>query len=130
MLSNRFFRWAFIAVLIAVTLAVPKSALAWSDCGPTYVVQWGDTLGSVSEKCGIPVDDLYQANPNVGYMLYAGQTLVIPGNYPDGGYYDGCQTSDCYGYQNPRNCDGYPGSAGCGGFPDVYARHNNRCGRR
>jgi len=94
-------------------LAAPTSALAWSGCGQTYVAQPGDTLGSVSEKCGITVDDLYQANPSVGYTLYPGQTLIIPGSHPDGGYYDGCQTSDCHGYQDPRSCYGYPGRDGC-----------------
>ena len=116
MMSIKGFRWAVSAVFLAMMLATPRSALAWSDCGPTYVAQSGDTLGSVSEKCGIPVDDLYQANPNVGYALDAGQTLVIPGDYPDRGFHDGCQDSDCYGYQNPANCYGYPGPRGCDGY--------------
>jgi LysM repeat protein len=119
MLSTKGFRLAFVGVFAVMLLASPKPALAWSECGPSYVVQWGDTLGSVSEKCGITVDDLYQANPNVGYMLYAGQTLVIPGNYPSGGLNDGCQSSDCFGYQSLGNCYGYQGPNGCDGYQDA-----------
>jgi LysM repeat protein len=130
MLSNNFFRWAFVGAFVFMMLAMPKSVLAWSECGPTYVVQPGDTLGSVSAKCGITVDDLYQANPNVGYVLYAGQTLVIPGNYPDGGFYDGCQTSDCFDHQNPGNCYGYSGQGGCDGYqgpPPYFGGQSGGC---
>jgi LysM repeat protein len=136
MLSTKGLRGAFVGAFVVVLLATPKSALAWSECGATYVVQWGDTLGSVSEKCSVTVDDLYQANPNVGYMLYAGQTLAIPGSAPDGGFYDGCQSSDCYGYQNPANCNGYPGAGGCAGYqgtaafygPQYLGCYGNPCG--
>jgi LysM repeat protein len=131
MLSNNVWRWAFVGAFASMMLAVPRPALAWSECGPTYVAQSGDTLGSVSEKCGITVDDLYQANPNVGYMLESGQTLVIPGDFPDGGFYDGCQSSDCYGFQKPGNCYGYSGPGGCDGLqsapPYFSGPQNNGC---
>lgn len=69
-----------LATLLA-SLAVTGNVLAWSGCGTTYVVQWGDTLGSVATKCGTTVAAIRQANPNLRYWLYAGQTISMPGSY-------------------------------------------------
>jgi LysM repeat protein len=76
-----------IAILIAVLISAgaPTSAAASSECGQSYVVQWGDTLGSVAGHCGTSVAALRLANPDLGYWLYAGQTLWLPGAYLDGG---------------------------------------------
>ena len=73
-----------VFVLLAIVLAsfaMTGSALAWSGCGPSYVVQWGDTMASVAYKCGTTQDAIRQANPSIRYWLYAGQTIVIPGGY-------------------------------------------------
>ena len=76
-----------IALLIAVLVSAGAStpAAASSDCGPSYIVQWGDTLGSVAGRCGTSVAALRLANPDLGTWLYAGQTLWLPGAYFDGG---------------------------------------------
>jgi spore coat assembly protein SafA len=76
-----------IAILIAVLVSAggPTPAAASSDCGQSYIVQWGDTLGSVAGRCGTSVAALRLANPDLGYWLYAGQTLWLPGAYFDGG---------------------------------------------
>jgi LysM repeat protein len=136
MFSKRTMRWTLVVGLLVAILAAPKPALAWSGCGPSYVVQWGDTLGSVADKCGVSLDGLRQANPNVGDWLYAGQTVSIPDGYPGGGYQDGgyqgggyqggyqgggnCYDfqggSNCSGYQDGGNCYGYPGGSNCYGF--------------
>jgi tyrosinase len=89
--------FVLLAVLLA-SFAVTGSALAWSGCGASYVVQWGDTLASVAYKCGTTIDAIRQANPNIRYWLYAGQTIAIPGYYPNNqnGYYPNYQQ---YGYQ-------------------------------
>jgi len=142
MLSKRSMRWALVFGILVAILAAPKPARAWSGCGPSYVVQWGDTLGSVADKCGVSVYALQQANPYIGDWLYAGQTVSIPDGYQGGGYYDGYQGggyndgyqgggyyggyqgpancndfqgSDCYGYQGGGNC-GYQGGWNCCGF--------------
>jgi spore coat assembly protein SafA len=73
-----------LLALTVVTLGSPSPAAAWSGCGSSYVVQWGDTLGSVAGKCGTSVAALRLANPNLGYWLYAGQTLWMPGAYLPG----------------------------------------------
>ena len=77
--------FAALAVIF-VALGTPSPALAWSGCASSYYVQWGDTLGSVAGAYGTSVAALRQANPGLGYWLYAGQTLCIPGGYDDGGY--------------------------------------------
>jgi LysM repeat protein len=76
---------ALLLALMTAVLGPPATAVAWYDCGSSYVVQWGDTLGSVAGKCGTTVAALRLANPNLGYWLYAGQTLWLPGSYQDGG---------------------------------------------
>ncbi len=49
--------------------------------GSTYVIQRGDTLSTIAARHGVTVSALIQANnltnPN---LIYAGQTLVIPGS--------------------------------------------------
>jgi LysM repeat protein len=92
--------FVLLAILLA-SFAMTGSALAWSGCGSTYVVQWGDTMASVASKCGTTLDAIRQANPSIRYWLYAGQTIVIPGGYAQNG--------------NPQNGNpqnGYPQNAG------------------
>jgi len=72
-----------IIVLTAILLASfasPGNAQASSSCGSTYVVQWGDSLSVIAQRCGTTLAALYAANPGLGYYLYAGQALVIPGS--------------------------------------------------
>jgi LysM repeat protein len=78
--------FVLLAILLA-SFAMTGSALAWSGCGSTYLVQWGDTMASVAYKCGTTVDAIRQANPSIRYWLYAGQTIVIPGYPQDAGYH-------------------------------------------
>ncbi len=70
--------------LVVVAFGATSPVAAWSGCGSSYVVQWGDTLGSVAGMCGTSVAALRLANPNLGYWLYAGQTLWMPGAYVPG----------------------------------------------
>ena len=113
MLSKRSVRWALVLGLMVAILAAPKPALAWSGCGSSYVVQWGDSLGTVADKCGVSVAALQQANPYVGDWLYAGQTLAIPDGYTDGGYQGG-------GYYGGYQGGGYDGGYQGGGYDDGY----------
>ena len=71
-----------LILILTVSLAAPGNVHAWSTCGSSYVVQWGDTLGGIAAHCGTTVAALYAANPWTTGYLYAGQVLVIP----DGGY--------------------------------------------
>lgn len=61
------------------TLILPTSTV----CGPpagwtTYVVRWGDTLGSLSRRLGVSVEQLRIANCLTSNVIYAGQTLYVP----------------------------------------------------
>ena len=70
-----------IAILTA-SFASPGAVNAWSGCGSTYVVQWGDTLSGIAAYCGTSVSAIYAVNPGISGYLYAGQVLAMPGgNY-------------------------------------------------
>ena len=69
-----------VIVLLLASVGTPGVALAWSGCGSSYVVQWGDTLSGIAMLCGTSVSALRQANPGTGYYIYAGQTLWMPGS--------------------------------------------------
>ncbi len=69
---------SIVTIILLASFAYPGTALAWSPCGSTYVVQWGDTLSGIAVLCGTTVSALRQANPGIGYIIYAGQTLWIP----------------------------------------------------
>lgn len=69
-----------VAILVA-SFAFPATTRAWSGCGSTYVVQWGDTLDGIAAYCGTTVAAIYAVNPGISGYLYAGQVLVMPGAY-------------------------------------------------
>jgi LysM repeat protein len=84
MRQSKLFPLIVMVALVVGALGTPSPAAAWSGCGERYVVQWGDTLGSVAGMCGTTVAALRLANPNLGYWLYAGQTLWMPGAHAPG----------------------------------------------
>ena len=79
-----------LLALLAASFATPGSAQAWSSCGGTYVVQWGDTLGGIATRCDTTVAAIYTVNPGISGYLYAGQVLAMPSdnycNCPQDGY--------------------------------------------
>ena len=90
-MSFKTFSQIFVLIaILAASFASPGSAKAWSGCGSTYVVQWGDTLSGIAAYCGTTVSALYAVNPGISGYLYAGQVLVMPGgdycNCPQDGY--------------------------------------------
>ena len=86
---------AVVSTLLLLAFVTPGVALAWSGCGSSYYVQRGDTLSGIAVLCGTSIAAIRQANPSLGYYLYAGQTLSMPGGYNSG-------------YNNGYN-NGYPG---------------------
>jgi len=46
---------------------------------PYYTVAWGDTLSSIGLRFGVPWQDIAKANGLASTLIYAGQTLLIPG---------------------------------------------------
>lgn len=79
-----------VITILLTSFASTGEARAWSSCGNSYVVQWGDSMSSIAARCGTTVSALYAANPWTTGYLYAGQVLVIPGGYycncPQDGY--------------------------------------------
>ena len=88
MLFKKGVRIIALLALFALAFATPGSARAWSGCGSSYYVQWGDTLSQIAVNCGTTVAAIQAANPGLGSWVYAGQTLVMPsgGYYPPAGY--------------------------------------------
>ncbi len=49
------------------------------ECGDTYTVQAGDVPFAIAEKCGVSVDDLLRANPELTpTSLRVGQEIKMP----------------------------------------------------
>ncbi len=48
--------------------------------GSTYVVQWGDTLGTIAWRFGVTVADILAVNPQISNpnLIYAGQVIYLP----------------------------------------------------
>jgi len=94
-----------LATLLA-TFAFTGSALADGGCGSTYAVRWGDTMASVAARCGTTQAAIRQANPNLKYWLYAGQSIAMPGNYGNNGGYNNGYNNGYNGYNSGYN-NGY-----------------------
>lgn len=67
---------------VAAGLIVSMSAFTLTNqsnaATTTHKVQHGETYWKISNKLGVPVTSLMQANHTTNSKLYAGQTLVIP----------------------------------------------------
>ena len=87
---KRIFQIIVLLAILTASFASPGSARAWSGCGSTYVVQWGDTLGGIAARCGTTVAAIYALNPGISGYLYTGQVLAMPAgdycNCPQDGY--------------------------------------------
>ena len=97
MFTKRMIQLTLILVVLSSSLAVTRNASAGGGCGSTYVVQRGDWLSKIATRCGVTLSQLYAANPWVGYYIYPGQVLAIPGGVDSGHYYCGPTYSDYYG---------------------------------
>jgi len=64
----------------------PSPASGSSPCASPYLVQAGDTLGLIANRCGTSVSTLLAANTikNIN-LIFVGQTLTIPGGAAPGG---------------------------------------------
>ena len=74
-------KWRLFMGGIVICLLLLVVGTVFADT--TYVVQWGDTLSSIARQFGTTVQAIVDANnianPN---LIYAGQTLIIPGGNP------------------------------------------------
>ena len=73
------------AALILVASLIPfQAAVGWGGCGDQVVVQAGDTLSGIAERCGTSAWAILDANPGVGWNVYAGQVLRMPFGHSTG----------------------------------------------
>jgi len=78
-MSNKAILQCFILVVILLASLTNPGIAQASSCGSTYVVQPGDWLSKIADQCGVTLSQLYAANPGVGYYIYPGQVLYMPG---------------------------------------------------
>jgi LysM repeat protein len=82
MKSKKIIQLILVVAVLVAALGVTGNALAYS-CGTSYTIKKGDTLSSIAKACGTSVAALKLANPKIGTVIYAGQTLALPGAYWD-----------------------------------------------
>jgi LysM repeat protein len=78
-------RWLSMLVIgsmLLATLGMATAVSAKAVCSSPYIVQRGDTLKGIAQKCGVTLNDLLDANPAITNpnLIYRGQRLVIPGS--------------------------------------------------
>jgi LysM repeat protein len=106
MSAKRIIQITLTLAVVVACLAIPRGAAAGS-CDDTYVVQRGDWLSKIANRCGVSLTDLYRANPGAGSYryIYPGQVLRIYGGPgPD--------------YGGPGPDQGGPGPVHGGPVPD------------
>jgi LysM repeat protein len=106
MFAKRMIQLTLILVLLVASVAATHGVSAAGYCGNTYVVQRGDWLSKIANRCGVTLSQLYAANPYVGYYIYPGQVLNIPGWNGNSGPVPG------YGGPVPGNGAPNPGNGG------------------
>jgi LysM domain/NPCBM-associated, NEW3 domain of alpha-galactosidase len=81
MAVKRALQIALIMAVLTACLAIPSRAAADGPCGSIYIVQRGDWLIKIANRCGVSLSALYAANPGLIYQryIYPGQALNIPG---------------------------------------------------
>jgi LysM repeat protein len=82
MKSKKIIQLVLVVAVLVAALGITGSAAAYS-CGTSYTIKKGDTLSSIARACGTSVAALKLANPKIGTVIYAGQTLALPGAYWD-----------------------------------------------
>jgi LysM repeat protein len=115
MFMRRTLQITLVMAVLAASLFIPHGVSAAGPCGNIYIVQPGDWLIKIAERCGVTLQALYNANPGVAWQpyIYPGQALNIPGGgYPpppplpgSGGPINGCPNPFCqvYGAPGPGN---------------------------
>ena len=67
-----------LGLLVTSLFGFTSTSFAGCSINVITYVQPGDTLGLISDRYGVTVDELMQANNLQASMIYAGQPIVIP----------------------------------------------------
>jgi LysM repeat protein len=144
MFAKRLFQSTLILILLVSLLAVSHGSAAagsglpgsgttgygtgWG-CSSSYVVQPGDWLSKIANRCGVSLSALYAANPYVGNYIYAGQVLNIPNGNGYNGTYNGTYNGP---YNGPVPGSGGPvpgnGAYNPGNYQPWYGNGHYYCG--
>ncbi len=100
----------------------PRTHATGAFRSPYYFVAWGDTLNGISQRFGVSVSAIMQANYLTNSNIYAGQALIIPGTgtpppTPDAERVQfawGAVSATRSGYLNPGEIKSYVLEAGAG----------------
>jgi LysM repeat protein len=79
---NRWMSMLLIGSMVLATLGLASAASAKVVCSSPYIVQSGDTLSRIAQKCGVTLNALLKANPAITNpnLIFRGQRLIIPGS--------------------------------------------------
>jgi LysM repeat protein len=79
---NRWMTMLVIVSMLLATLGMTSVVSAKATCSSPYIVQSGDTLKGIAQKCGVTLNALLDANPAITNpnLIYRGQRIVIPGS--------------------------------------------------
>ena len=86
-MAKRILQFMLVAMILVASFASTGHAAAWSGCASSITVQWGDTLSGIAQRCGTTIKAIQAANPGLGWWLYAGQVLYLPGGYTPAPYH-------------------------------------------
>jgi LysM repeat protein len=78
--TRRWIHSLVIGSVLLATLGLTSAVSAKAVCSSPYIVQSGDTLKSIAQKCGVSLQTLLDANPAITNpnLIYRGQRVVIP----------------------------------------------------
>lgn len=77
--------WVYAGqVLYIPTGYYAPAPVYYAPSGGTYVVQWGDTLGSIAARMGVSYYDILGVNPQIWNpsLIYGGQVINLPAAAP------------------------------------------------
>ena len=70
----------FVATVLSLGFFVPMPVEAADDCGATYTIKRGDSLGKIAKKCGTTVNGIIAANDRIknASQISVGWTIQLP----------------------------------------------------
>ena len=72
--------WVFAGQVLYIPTGYISTTVYSPTYGSTYVVQWGDTLGTIAASIGVSVSDILAINPQIwnASLIYVGQVINLP----------------------------------------------------
>ena len=86
-MTKRILQLIVVLAILAASFAYKGVASAFSGFYSYITVQWGDTMSGIAQRCGTTVNAMQDANPGMGWWVYAGQVLYMPTGYTPDPYY-------------------------------------------